>query len=175
MTNKEIKAAFERNEQALSRNPLLGKKTGKVKVAGGNGLACEIESGPWKLKTDMPKQVGGSETAPTPGILEAGALGSCIVTMVKMWAAKFDTHIDNIEVEVEFDADVRYLFAVGNAPTHWGAIRYQITVESPASEEDVMRVLDAAHKQSHLRGDFEHAFTVGREIRIVKTDKIQTV
>lgn len=111
-----IRTAFEHNEAALKQRPSAGRKTGKVKVCSQDGLACEIESGPWTFSADMPKQVGGGETAPTSGIYEAGALGSCLTIMARMWAAKLDM------------------------PTHWSAIRYRVTVESDAPEADVRRV-----------------------------------
>lgn len=46
------------------------------------------------------------------------------------------------------------------------SLGYNITVESSAPEEDVIRVLDMAHRQSHVRGDFEHAFDVKRTVMI---------
>ncbi len=165
---KKIKSAFERNEKALKKRPSLAQKTGKVTVRSTEGLACEIESGPWQFKVDMPAQVGGEETAPTPGIYEAAALGSCIAIMIKMWSAKLDVPIDRVEAEVEFDADIRFLFGVGNIPAYWSAIRYHIFVESTASEADIRRVLDKAHKQSHVRGDFEYPHKIERSVTIRK-------
>lgn len=165
---KIIKAAFERNEQALKKQPQLGQKTGKVAVRSIEGLACEIESGPWKFKADMPTQVGGEAQAPTPGLYEAGALGSCIAIMAKMWAAKLNVPIDKLDIEVEFNADTRFLFDVDNTPAYWSAISYHISVESDAPEADIMRVLDKAHRQSHVRGDFEHPHHLKRKITIKK-------
>lgn len=167
MSNPEIiKTAFERNEKALQKQPALGRKTGKVVVHASNGLACEIQCGPFTFRADMPETVGGEKSAPTPGMYEAGALGSCIAIMTKMWGAKLAVPIQSVEVEVEYDADTRFLFDVGNVPSHWAAIRYHISVESTAPEGEVMRVLDKAHQQSHVRGDFEHAHTVKRQVTI---------
>ncbi len=167
-TTERIKTAFERTETALKKRPSLGQKTGKVTVRSTEGLTCEIENKGWKFKADMPVQMGGNETAPTPGTYEAAALGSCITILVNMWAAKLDVPVDTVETEVTFEADTSCLFNVNNVPARWQSIRYHIRVESTAPEADVMRVLDAAHNQSHVRGDFEHPFTVGREVTITK-------
>ena len=169
MTSSEkIKTAFERNEQVLTKQPGLGQKTGKVSVHLKNGLCCEVESGPWKFRSDMSEKVGGTATAPSPGIYEAGALGSCIAIMAKMWAAKLDVTITHIEIEVEFDTDMSMLFGVNDIPSHWKAIRYNVHVESNAPEADIRKVLDLAHNHSHVRGDLEHAFHIERKIKITK-------
>jgi uncharacterized OsmC-like protein len=174
MTNSEkIKTAFERNEQVLTKQPGLGQKTGKVSVHLKNGLCCEVESGPWKFRSDMSQKVGGTATAPSPGVYEAGALGSCIAIMAKMWAAKLDVTINDINVEVAFDTDMSMLFGVNDIPSHWKAIRYKVHVESNAPEADIRKVLDLAHDHSHVRGDLEHAFHIERTIEIVK-QKVDT-
>jgi uncharacterized OsmC-like protein len=172
-TSEKIKTAFERNEQALTRQPGLGQKTGKASVHLKHGLCCEVESGPWKFRSDMSEKVGGTATAPSPGIYEAGALASCIAIMAKMWAAKLDVTINDINVEVEFDTDMSMLFGVNDIPCHWKAIRYLVNIESDAPEEDIRKVLDLAHDHSHVRGDLEHEFHVERTIKIVK-QKVDT-
>jgi uncharacterized OsmC-like protein len=164
-TSKEIKAAFQRNEQLLSRQPALGQKTGKVKVTLEDGLCCRVESGCWKFSSDMPAGAGGAQTAPSPGVYVAGALGSCIATMAKMWAAKLDIPIKSIEIEVSYEADMRMLFGINNIPAHWKRISYAAHVESEAPEEDIQKVLDLAHHYSHVRGDLEHAFRIERQRR----------
>lgn len=167
-TSEKIKTAFERNEHALIRQPGLGYKTGKVKVSSAHGLSCEIDSGSWKFKCDMGEKLGGNETGPSPSAYEAGALGSCIAIMAKLWAAKLGVPINHIEIEVEYDTDMSLLFGVNGAPSHWTAIRYQANVESDAPEEDIRQVLNLAHNHSHVRGDLEYAFHIERKVKIVK-------
>lgn len=167
-----IKKAFNRCRIALKMFPFLGQKNEKVTVHSGQGLTCEVDCGSLKYNVDMPPQVGGGATAPTPGEYEAGALGSCVSIMVRMWAAKLGVPIKSIKVEVEYEADRRFLFNIGDVSPHWKSLSYNITVVSPASEADVMRVLDLAHRQSHVRGDFEHAFDVKRTVTIKAPKKV---
>lgn len=159
---EKIKEAFERNEKVLLKQPLLGKKSGTVKASLKEGLGCHVESGCWKFSSDMPVKVGGEQTAPPPGIYVAGALGSCIAIMAKMWAAKLDIPMKNIEIEVSYEADMSMLFGVNDVPAHWKSISYVATVESNAPEKEIQKVLDLAHKHSHVRGDLEHAFHIER-------------
>ena len=175
MTHQEtIKKAFERCELVLKMLPFLGQKSEKVTVRSGKGLACEVECESGRYNIDMPSQVGGAGTAPTPGEYEAGALGSCVSIMTRMWAAKLEVPIISIKVEVEYEADRRFLFDIGDVAPHWKSLSYKITIESSAPEEDVMRVLDLAHRQSHVRGDFEHAFDIKRTVMINAPKKVTT-
>lgn len=163
---KTIKKAFDRCAIALKMLPFLGQKKEKVTVRSGKGLICEVDCGSVKYNVDMPSQVGGSATAPTPGDYEAGALGSCVSISARMWAAKLGVPIESIKVEVEYKADRRSLFNIGDVPSHWESLGYNITVVSTAPEEDVIRVLDLAHSQSHVRGDLEHSFDIERTVNI---------
>jgi uncharacterized OsmC-like protein len=162
-TSANIKEAFERNQRALLRQPALGKKYGKVKVSLKDGLCCQVESGCWKFISDMPVNVGGDQTAPAPGLYVAGALGSCIAIMAKMWASKLDIPVKNIEIEVSYESDMSMLFGVNDVPARWKSISYTAYVESNASEEDIQKVLELAHSHSHVRGDLEHAFCIERK------------
>ena len=168
-----IKRAFDRCALALKMLPFLGQKNEKVTVRSDKGLSCEVDCGSMKYYVDMPQNVGGGATAPTPGEYEAGALGSCVSIMVRMWGAKLEVPIESVEVEVEYETDRRFLFNIGDVSPHWKHISYSITVISEAPKEDVKRVLELAHRQSHVRGDFEHAFDVKRKVTI-NTTELQT-
>jgi hypothetical protein len=45
-------------------------------------------------------------------------------------------------------------------------MRYIVTVESPASAEDIMRVLDTADRYSSWRDDISNGVVFTREVRI---------
>lgn len=160
---KKIKEAFERNEQALLRQPSLGQKSGTVKVRLDKGLRCEIEGVCWQFASDMPVKVGGDQTAPSPGFYVAGALGSCIAIMAKMWASRLDIPIKSIEIDVFYEVDMSMLFGVNDTPARWKSISYEARVNSPASEKDIQKVLELAHQYSHVRGDLEYAFHIRRK------------
>lgn len=164
-----IRTAFERNEAALRNRPTIGIQSGCVTTRLDTGLACEVQAGPWRVRTDMPEKVGGTATGPRPGHLVAASLGSCLAVMIRLWSAKLDVPIESIEVEVHYEADARVLFGIEGVPPRWRDIRYHVHVESDAPEADVRRVIDLAHEWSHVRGDLEHPFRIDREIEITST------
>jgi uncharacterized OsmC-like protein len=163
----EIRVAFERSVKALTLRPSRGRSTRLSRTRLRQGLSCEVEEGPWKLVTDMPKAAGGGGTAPTPGVFGRAALGSCLAVCYMMYAAKLGVPIDVIEVEIEADYDDGALFGVGDSPAGYFEVRYAVTVQSPASEQDVLRVLDEGDAHSPYLDVFRRAQPCRRTVRVV--------
>lgn len=162
-----IREALERNARALALRPTLGQGTAKTVVRLKPGLECEVTEGNWKLTVGMSPKSGGSNAGPNPGILGRGALGSCLALGYGMWAARLGVPIVSIEVEVQADYDGRGELGVSDdVHPGYSDIRYLVTVQSPAPEADVMRLLDTADKYSPYRDVFARALPVRREVRI---------
>jgi len=165
---KEIKSKFERNAKVLSLKPALGLATGISKVKITKGLSCEIKEGSWELKTDMPEQVGGHASAPTPGVLGRAAFGSCLATGYMLWASKLDITIDSLEITVEADFDDGCLFGVSDSPAGYSEVRYSVKIKSPNSPEDIEAFLDKADKHSAYLDVFSRAQNCKRIVELTK-------
>ena len=75
--------------------------------------------------------------------------------------------IESLEVDVEADYDSRGELGISeDVPPGYTQVRYTVTVTSPASEEDVLRVLDTADRHSPYRDVFARAHDVRRQVRI---------
>ncbi len=163
----KIREIAERNAQTLALKPTRGHLTGITKARLVDGLRCEIEEGPWKLAADMPLKAGGEETAPTPGMLGRGALASCLVIGISMWAARLGVSIDALEVEVKADFDARGELGVGkNIPPGYQEVRYSISIDSPASEKAIVELLETAERHSPYVDVFSRAQTMKRILRL---------
>lgn len=161
-----IKAAFERNKRALELRPSIGQNTARTTIRVRNGTTCEIESGTKRLTCDVGVDAGGNDAGPGPGILERGALGSCLAIGYATWAAVLDIPVDRIEVEVESDYDARGQFGItGDAPG-FSELRYRVHIESPASEAAVEELIKKADNHSPVLDDFKRPVPVKREINI---------
>jgi uncharacterized OsmC-like protein len=77
-----------------------------------------------------------------------GALGVCLAVGYAMWAARMGVSIQGIEVEVEADYDARGFYGVAEVAPGYSEVRYHVTVESSAPEEEIARVLDQADAHS---------------------------
>jgi len=162
-----IRRAFERCAKALSLRPSLGRSTAASRTRVREGLVCDIEDGPWKLTADFSAKLGGGETAPNPGTYGRAALGSCLAIGYMIRAAKYGVPIAALEVEVQADYDTGALLGTSPAPPGYREVRYAVTVESPASDAEVRRVLDEADAHSPYLHIFMRPQACRRSVRIL--------
>jgi uncharacterized OsmC-like protein len=162
-----IRTAIERNAKTFTLTPSAGQGTAVTRIRLRPGLACEVEEGPWRLTVGMTEKYGGNNAGPNPGIYGRAALGSCLAIGYGIWAARLGVPIAALEVEVQADYDARGELAVADeVPPGYLAMRYIVTVESPAPEADVVRVLDTADRYSSWRDDLARAMPLRREVRL---------
>jgi uncharacterized OsmC-like protein len=164
-----IKEAFERTRHLLSRRPTLRQQRFSTTVRLAEGLACEIESGPWRLVADLPPTAGGGGAGPTPGVLGRAALGSCLAIGYALRAAASGVPIARLEIEVTADSDEGALFGVPGAVPGYSEVRYTVTVESSAPLEEVRRVLDEADAHSPYLAVFERPQRCTRTVVVRRT------
>lgn len=166
---KTIKEIFERNKKAIELRPSMGKSTGKSIVQVKNGTTCKIEGSGWNLTADIGAEAGGNNAGPNPGVFERAALGSCLAIGISQWAAVLEVPIKNLKVVVETDFDARGMLGVENKPPGFTAIRYKISVESPASKTELRKVIEKAEKHSPVRDDFNRSIPIEREVEIINS------
>ncbi|MBK8089336.1 MAG: OsmC family protein [Chitinophagaceae bacterium] len=166
---EKIKNALERCKKAFTLKPAMGRDTAVSKVRMVNGLSCEVSEGNWKFSVDMPEGIGGSNTAPTPGVYGRAALGSCLAIGYMMKAAELNIPVKNLEVEVQADFDDGALLGTADKtiPPGYLEVRYTITIESDAPEEKIMQMLDDGDVHSPYLDVFSRAQKCVRKINIV--------
>ena len=170
MNDEAIKTAVERSTRAVTLKPAVGQGTAVTRVRLREGLACDIQDGPWTLVAGMTEKYGGSNAGPNPGVLGRAALGSCLAIGYAMWAARLGVPIDSLDIEVQADYDVRGELGVADSVRPgYSEIRYVVTVSSPASAEDVHRWLDTADRFSSWRDNLANAVPIRGERRVITT------
>ena len=172
-SQEKIKEAVSRSTKALSLKPALGMGTGISKAKIIDGLTCEVSEGNHKLIADMPNSVGGGAAGPTPGVYGRAALGSCLAIGYMMKASAMKIKIDSLEVEVQADYDDGALFGTSAAHPGYLEIRYTVTIESDAPENEIIKMLDSADKQSPYLDVFSRQQNCIRNVQIVSS-KIST-
>ena len=150
MDNQElIKIALERNAKAVSLRPGVGQGTARTLARLGPGLTCEVTEGSYAMTVGMTEKYGGSGAGPNPGVFGRAALASCLAIGLSMWAARLGVPLTALEVEVQADYDVRgELGVLDSVRPGYLAMRYHITVQSPAPEAEVRRLLDIGIRTS---------------------------
>ena len=164
---EKIKFAVDRSTKALSLKPSMGLGTGISKTSIKNGLTCEIREGNWKFLADMPESVGGNAQGPTPGVYGRAALGSCLAIGYMIMAAKMNIPITMLEVEVQADYDDGALLGTTNVVPGYLEVRYTVTIESDATEEEVLKMLDDADQHSPYLDVFNRGQNCKREVHII--------
>ena len=165
--DESIKRSFERQAKAVGLRPTLGQRTVVSKTRVVDGLKCEIEEGPWKLTADLAKEGGGEDQGPTPGVLGRGAFGACLAIGYKLWAAKLEVPISQIEVEVQTEVDERGRFGFHDEiDPGYQRVHYVVRIESEAPEADLMRVIEMADRHSPYFDNFARALDISREVQI---------
>ena len=163
-----IRTNVEQTVAEVASQPLAGRGTAATRVTLKPGLECEIEDGKWKLTVGMSAKWGGTNAGPDPGVLGRGSLGYCLAIGYAVWAARLGVPIDALEVVVEGDYDSRGELGIADdVPPGYLQVRYRVTVTSPASEADVLRVLDTADKYSPYLDVHARAHDIRRETTII--------
>lgn len=117
MSAEQIATAMERVASVLRRKPQTGisddtpataRWDGDLRVVARNALGTEVV-------TDMPVELGGSDTAPTPGWLLRAAIASCAVTRIAMAAAAEGVVLSTLEARATSRSDLRGLLGMVDA------------------------------------------------------------
>ena len=163
----EIKTALERNVKAVTLRPSVGQGTAVTSVHLREGLACEVTEGPWTFTAGMTEKYGGTNAGPNPGVLGRGALGACLALGYAMWAARLEVPLASLDVEVHADYDVRgELGADSSVRPGYQAIRYIVSITSPAPHADVVRMVEMADRHSSWRDVIANPGPLNRELRV---------
>ena len=163
-----LRDILERNARAVTLRPSLAQHTVRTVVRLHPGLECEVEDGAWRLTVGMGEKSGGTNAGPGPGTLGRGALGSCLAMGYSMWAARLGVPLRSLEIEVAADYDSRAELGVSDeVPPGYTQVRYTVTIDSPASRDDVLRMLDTADKYSPYRDVFARKNDVQRIVHLV--------
>jgi hypothetical protein len=84
-----------------------------------------------------------------------------------MWAARLGVPIESLTVEVHATYDVRGELGVDEAvPPGYTDMKYVVIVESSASEEEVLRMLDTADRFSSWRDNMMRGVPLHRELHL---------
>jgi uncharacterized OsmC-like protein len=140
--SKHVKSSIERALQAMELRPGIARaKYRGTAVGDPQGLGCTYSDGKREIRMDVPKGVGGEDSAPSPGSLVRAALAGCVVIGLKMHAALREIPLGQVAVDLEVDSDDRADFGVGGVPPGYEAFRLRIRVEGRADPADIERLV----------------------------------
>jgi uncharacterized OsmC-like protein len=138
-----INSAWQRSVRGLSRRPQLGKVTHSVTARMTDGLTCAIEAEGRSLLADQPEVAGGNDRGLPPSLYVDAALASCLAIGYRQRFAAIGLPVATIEVEVTATIDVCGQYGLDDSKLGFdGPVTYAVHVDSPASRDAVLEVLD---------------------------------
>ncbi|BBG03619.1 MULTISPECIES: OsmC family protein [Pseudonocardia] len=134
----EIVAATTR---AVDTDPDNAHALFRATGSGGEGVRSAIRIGRHDVLVDEPPALGGADAAPNPVEFALAGLLSCQVVTYRFWAAKLGIPLDDVQVDVEGDLDVRGFFGLDDGVRPgFGEVRLVVDLRGPASEDDYRRL-----------------------------------
>lgn len=145
----DLKELYARRASAIAKRPALGQGGGCARVRLTAGLACQVEMGERTAIVDLPPADGGNGTGPAPDELMRAALGAALAQGYRLWAARLDVTLDEIQIEIVTEHDSRGPLGVSaDVAVGWQSLHVAVTVVTAATEDEVRAVITLANRRS---------------------------
>jgi uncharacterized OsmC-like protein len=99
----------------------------------------------FSLRADEPPSIGGSDSGPTPVELTLASLGTCQEIVYATYARILGIPLDKVTVHTEGRLDLRGFYGVADVPVGFGDVSFSVEISSPASPEEVARLVEAVN------------------------------
>jgi len=169
----DIAATLKRVEKVLLRSPKTGLHVdarATARWSGGTRVTTTHENGA-QVATDMPVEMGGEGSAPTPGWLLRAGLASCVTTRIVMAAAVEGIELSSLEVVASSRSDARGALGMtdtNGAPIAAGPIDVVLDVRVAAcdgtSGERLRSLVERCHDTSPVSCAVQNATPI--ELRV---------
>lgn len=162
-----VAEALAANTAGLKENA----DAGRVVVRTTGHLTGPIEStwrsGKHKVIVDEPGALAGEDTAPGPVDYAVIALASCQAVTYRFWAEKLGIQLDDIDVTVAADIDLRGFFGVADdVRAGFSNVVVEVTPKGPESAERYQELADAANAHCPVLDLFSNGTTVEHKVAV---------
>ena len=155
--------AMRELDRKIRENSALGTRTVKLRSSWLRGTKTMVDIGEHQalgtratpktrrfvVTADAPPGLGGVDAAPAALEVLLASLAAGLTSGIAANAALFEVPIDALEIDMEADIDFRGVLghdrSLRNGPS---AIRYNVTIQSPAPEEKVRRCKETIDRKS---------------------------
>lgn len=143
--------AFEATKQAVSANPTAGRGTFTSVTTWEDGARASTTARSFKLATDEPAPLGGTDGAIDPMELLLAAVGTCLTIGWVTHAVRRGIDFRDLRIEVEGSYDLRgYLGIDEGVRPGFDAVRYTVHVDTDADERTLEEIRAAAEVGSPM-------------------------
>jgi uncharacterized OsmC-like protein len=148
-------------------DPGRARVTIRVATELGEGMRCETSARGHTVFADEPRSFGGGDTAQSPVEMLLSSLVTCQAITYRLWAAELGIALEQIEVEVAGDLDLRgYLGMDGDAPAGYRALRIRVGLSGPETRERYAELAEAVDAHCPVLDVLSRPIPVERELTI---------
>jgi uncharacterized OsmC-like protein len=97
-------------------------------------MTTDITIRGFTLRSDEPVAVGGTNSAPTPMEIVAGAVNACTTVVIEQVAAELGIHLEKVETVSAAHIDVRGYRGTADVSPHFRDYTLRVSVATTASE-----------------------------------------
>jgi uncharacterized OsmC-like protein len=119
----------------------------------------------------MSADEGGTGSAPHAGQIMRASLVACLAIGYRMWGARLDVDVGDVEVDVTCEIDVRGQMGIAEVAIGWQRIVVDVCIASRAAEADVRRVVETADRLSPMLANLSPAIERVHHLRIVHPEE----
>lgn len=121
------------------------------------------------VRTDEYVELGSTDTAPGPGEMLMAALGSCIATTTRAYAALKGLRLSRADVEVEGDLNLQGMFGLdAGARPGMTELRVTMTIAGEGDEEALREVALLGYQLSPVRDSVAGGVPTEPDLRIAR-------
>jgi putative redox protein len=110
-----------------------------------DGYRATLNIRDFTLTADEPASIGGTDSGPTPVELVLAGLGACQEIVYATYARLLGIPLEAVSVHAEGRLDLRGFYGVADAPVGFEDVSFAVEIASPASGEDVARLVAAVN------------------------------
>lgn len=144
----DLKSFIEKMQATLAENPQAGRVQFSAASEQVHGLRSQAKiRNKFDITVDEPPALGGTDQGPNPVELILAAFGACQEITYRFYAEKMGIPLNKVSVTVKGKIDLRGFLGV-DEKTRPGfqAIEASVTLDSPASAEELDRLTDAVEQ-----------------------------
>jgi len=146
MSADPIRDAVEAANTYLTEHPEEARyRDGHARARLDSGLAVDVDGpGGERLRTDMPRAIGGTAQAPSPGWHFRAATASCVAALIGIRAAALGIELGPVEVVVDSESDDRGILGLGDGiPAGPLSVRVAVSIAAPGRDRTELETVVA--------------------------------
>lgn len=131
-----IAAVIDGTTQAVAADPANAQAQVRAEGHLVGDTEVALRTGRHSITVDEPAALGGEDAGASPVDHALVALASCQAITYRFWAEKLGIALDDVEIKVDADIDMRGFFGLDDTVrAGFGDVRVQVTPKGPETAE----------------------------------------